>query len=96
MLLVLKRQNQLDAILAQGGSVILMSHLRSKVEEKYSLKHILKTTSDVLGKAVVCFRLYCEEAKNAAAKLQAGEVYVGKLILRKRKRDVAFKELLRL
>jgi phosphoglycerate kinase len=67
----------IDAILAQGGSVILMSHLgRPKgVEEKYSLKHILKTTSDVLGKAVE-FVSDCigEEAKNAAAKLQAGEV----------------------
>jgi phosphoglycerate kinase len=40
----------IDAILAQGGSVILMSHLGDqKVEEKYSLKHILKTTSAVLG-----------------------------------------------
>jgi phosphoglycerate kinase len=47
----------IDAILAQGGSVILMSHLgRPKgVEEKYSLKHILKTTSAVLGVQVKLF-----------------------------------------
>jgi phosphoglycerate kinase len=67
----------IDAILAQGGSVILMSHLgRPKgVEEKYSLKHILKTTSEVLG-VPVQFASNCvgEEAKNAAEKLQAGEV----------------------
>ncbi|MFQ3173641.1 MAG: phosphoglycerate kinase [Flavobacterium sp.] len=67
----------IDAILAQGGSVILMSHLgRPKgVEEKYSLKHILKTTSEVLG-VPLQFASDCigEEAKNAAAKLQAGEV----------------------
>jgi phosphoglycerate kinase len=67
----------IDAILAQGGSVILMSHLgRPKgVEEKYSLKHILKTTSEVLG-VPVQFASDCigEEAKNAASKLQAGEV----------------------
>jgi phosphoglycerate kinase len=67
----------IDAILAQGGSVILMSHLgRPKgVEEKYSLTHILKTTSEVLGVAVQ-FASDCisEEAKNAASKLQAGEV----------------------
>jgi phosphoglycerate kinase len=67
----------IDAILAQGGSVILMSHLgRPKgVEEKYSLKHILKTTSDVLGVAVQ-FASDCigEKAKKASAKLQAGEV----------------------
>ena len=67
----------IDAILAQGGSVILMSHLgRPKgVEEKYSLKHILKTTSEVLG-VPVKFAVDCigEEAKNAAANLKAGEV----------------------
>jgi phosphoglycerate kinase len=67
----------IDAILAQGGSVILMSHLgRPKgVEEKYSLTHILKTTSEVLGVAVQ-FASDCigEEAKNAASELQAGEV----------------------
>ena len=67
----------IDAILAQGGSVILMSHLgRPKgVEEKYSLKHILKTTSEVLG-VPVQFASNCvgSEAKNAAEKLQAGEV----------------------
>ena len=67
----------IDAILAQGGSVILMSHLgRPKgVEEKYSLKHILKTTSEVLGVAVQ-FASNCigSEAKEAAEKLQAGEV----------------------
>jgi hypothetical protein len=37
--------------------VILMSFGRDQRVEKYSLKHILKTTSDVLGK-VGCFRLY--------------------------------------
>jgi phosphoglycerate kinase len=67
----------IDAILAQGGSVILMSHLgRPKgVEEKYSLKHILKTTSEVLG-VPVHFASDCigEEGKNAATTLQAGEV----------------------
>jgi phosphoglycerate kinase len=67
----------IDAILAQGGSVILMSHLgRPKgVEEKYSLKHILKTTSEVLG-VPVQFASNCigEETKTAAEKLQAGEV----------------------
>ncbi|PKH66800.1 phosphoglycerate kinase [Flavobacterium sp. ALD4] len=67
----------IDAILAQGGSVILMSHLgRPKgVEEKYSLKHILKTTSEVLG-VPVQFASDCigKEAENAAAELKPGEV----------------------
>jgi phosphoglycerate kinase len=67
----------IDAILAQGGSVILMSHLgRPKgVEEKYSLKHILKTASDILG-VPVQFATNCvgEVAKDAAANLKPGEV----------------------
>lgn len=67
----------IDAILAQGGSVILMSHLgRPKgVEEKYSLKHILKTASEILG-VPVQFATNCvgEVAKEAAANLKAGEV----------------------
>jgi phosphoglycerate kinase len=52
----LKAKPTIDAILAQGGSVILMSHLgRPKVEEKYSLKHILKTTSSSGSSGEVCF-----------------------------------------
>lgn len=67
----------IDAILAQGGSVILMSHLgRPKgVEEKYSLKHILKTASEILG-VTVQFASNCigDEAKNASQNLQPGQV----------------------
>jgi phosphoglycerate kinase len=67
----------IDSILGQGGSVILMSHLgRPKgAEEKYSLKHILKTTSDILG-VPVQFASNCvgEEAQNAAKNLLPGQV----------------------
>ena len=67
----------IDAILAQGGSVILMSHLgRPKgVEDRYSLKHILKTTSDILG-VPVQFASNCvgEVAQNAARNLIEGQV----------------------
>ena len=67
----------IDKILADGGSVILMSHLgRPKgAEENYSLKHILKTASEILGVSVQ-FAPNCvgAEAKTAADKLQAGEV----------------------
>ena len=67
----------IDAILKQGGSVILMSHLgRPKgVEEQYSLKHILNTTAEILG-VPVQFASNCigAAAKEAADKLQAGEV----------------------
>ncbi|MDR7211315.1 phosphoglycerate kinase [Flavobacterium piscis] len=67
----------IDAILAQGGSVILMSHLgRPKgVEEKYSLKHILKTASEILG-VPVQFAENCigDAAQTAAKNLKPGEV----------------------
>ena len=67
----------IDSILAQGGSVILMSHLgRPKgAEEKYSLKHILKTASEILG-VEVKFATDCvgEPAQTAATALKPGEV----------------------
>mgnify|MGYP006194196141 FL=1 len=67
----------IDKILADGGSVILMSHLgRPKgVEDKYSLKHILKTASAILG-VPVQFAANCvgADAKAASDQLQAGQV----------------------
>ena len=67
----------IDKILADGGSVILMSHLgRPKgAEDKYSLKHILKTASEILG-VPVQFASNCigEVAKTASDNLKAGEV----------------------
>lgn len=67
----------IDKILADGGSVILMSHLgRPKgKEEKYSLKHIVATCSKVLG-INVKFTEDCRGAiaKEAASNLQNGEV----------------------
>jgi phosphoglycerate kinase len=67
----------IDKILADGGSVILMSHLgRPKgVEKKYSLEHILKTTSEVLGQDVN-FASDCigEVAKKAVSDLQPGQI----------------------
>ena len=67
----------IDKILADGGSVILMSHLgRPKgKEEKYSLKHILEKTSEVLGKEVK-FAEDCigSVAEEAAKNLKPGEI----------------------
>jgi len=67
----------IDKILADGGSVILMSHLgRPKgVEAKYSLKHIVKTASEILGIEVL-FASDCvgEIAESAAKNLQPGQV----------------------
>ena len=67
----------IDKILADGGSVILMSHLgRPKgKEDKYSLQHIVETASKVLGVSVK-FASDCkgDVAQKAANDLQPGEV----------------------
>ena len=68
----------LNKILADGGSCILMSHLgrpKEGPEEKYSLKHTLKTTEKLLGRPLQ-FAADCigEEAKSKAKNLKPGEV----------------------
>lgn len=68
----------LKKILDDGGSCILMSHLgrpKEGPEEKYSLKHTLKTTAKLLGKTVQ-FADDCigEEARTKAKDLKPGEV----------------------
>ncbi|MDP5140162.1 MAG: phosphoglycerate kinase, partial [Spirosomaceae bacterium] len=65
-------------ILADGGSLILMSHLgrpKDGPTEKYSLKHLVTPLSLVLGLQVK-FASDCigEEAEKAAADLKPGEV----------------------
>ncbi len=65
-------------ILNDGGSVILMSHLgrpKGGPEDKYSLKHIIKHLSELLGTNVQ-FANDCigEEATQKAAALKPGEV----------------------
>ncbi|HRH48934.1 MAG TPA: phosphoglycerate kinase [Panacibacter sp.] len=66
-------------ILADGGSVILMSHLgrpKGGPEDKYSLKHIVKHLSDLLGGTTVFFANDCigEQAYMTASMLRPGEV----------------------
>ena len=64
-------------VLAEGGAVILMSHLgRPKgVEEKFSLKHLLPYLKEVLGMNVL-FADDCigQNAQDIAQNLQTGEV----------------------
>lgn len=65
-------------ILSAGGSVVLMSHLgrpKDGVEDKYSLKHIVAHTSELLG-VPVQFAGDCigNEALKMSAALQPGEV----------------------
>ena len=67
-------------ILADGGSVILMSHLgrpKDGPTDKYSLRHLLPHLAQLLGAATtVHFATDCigDPAEQAAASLQAGEV----------------------
>ncbi|MBD0276440.1 MAG: phosphoglycerate kinase [Flavisolibacter sp.] len=68
----------IQKILKDGGSVTLMSHLGRPKEgptEKYSLKHLVKHISDLLGKEVQ-FANDCigEEAVQKARNLQPGKV----------------------
>lgn len=66
----------LKKILADGGSVIIGSHLGrpKKVEDKYSLRHILSHVSELLG-VPVKFAPDCvgDEARELAAGLKPGE-----------------------
>ena len=67
----------IDKILKDGGSVILMSHLgRPKgKEEKYSLKHILAKVSEVLGQEIL-FADDCigDQAHSKASNLQPKQI----------------------
>ncbi len=68
----------INKILRDGGAVILMSHLgrpKDAYDEKYSLKHIVKHLSTLLGKPVR-FASDCigDFAKSASKELKMGEV----------------------
>ena len=70
----------LKKILADGGSCILMSHLgrpKEGPEEKYSLKHTLSKTQELLGVPVI-FGGDCigDEAYQLTASLKPGQVVI--------------------
>jgi phosphoglycerate kinase len=65
-------------ILNAGGSVVLMSHLgrpKEGFEDKFSLKHIVKHTSELL-ECEVKFAADCigEQAQNLSVNLKSGEI----------------------
>ncbi len=64
----------LKKVLADGGSVIIMSHLGrpKKVDPKFSLKHIVARVSECLG-VPVQFADDCQKAKAQADALKPGE-----------------------
>lgn len=90
----------IDKILKDGGKVVLMSHLgRPKgKEEKYSLKHLVNTCSEILG-VNVQFAEDCigSIAENAVANLAFGEVLLLenlRFYAEEEKGDLAFSEAL--
>lgn len=90
----------IDKILKDGGKVVLMSHLgRPKgKEEKYSLKHLVNTCSEILG-VNVQFTEDCigSIAENAVANLAFGEVLLLenlRFYAEEEKGDLAFSEAL--
>ena len=88
-------------ILKDGGCSILMSHLgrpKGGPEDKYSLKHTIKTTEQLLGQTIQ-FANDCigDEARNKAAGLKSGEVLLLenlRFYKEEEKGDVAFAEKL--
>ena len=64
----------LKKVLAEGGSLIIMSHLGrpKKVDPKFSLKHIVAHVSECLG-VPVQFAEDCQKADAQAAALKPGE-----------------------
>lgn len=92
----------IQKILADGGSVILMSHLGRPKEgptEKYSLKHLVKHLSQLLGGVDVQFADDCigASATNLATALQPGQVLLLenlRFYKEEEKGDVAFAEKL--
>ena len=91
----------INKILKDGGSCILMSHLgrpKEGPEEKYSLRHTIKTTEKLLGRPVQ-FANDCigEEARQKAAALKPGEVLILenlRFYKEEEKGDLAFAEKL--
>src|SRR5690349_9177577 len=91
----------LKKILSDGGSCVLMSHLgrpKEGPEEKYSLKHTIKTTEKLFGKPVQ-FASDCigDEAKTKAANLKPGEILLLenlRFYKEEEKGDLAFSEKL--
>lgn len=66
----------LKKVLADGGSLIIMSHMgrpKKNPDPKFSLKHIQARVADLLG-VDVQFAEDCQKAQAQAAALKAGEV----------------------
>lgn len=91
----------INKILKDGGSAVLMSHLgrpKEGPEEKYSLKHTIRKTEELLGRPVQ-FAGDCvgDEAYKLSAALKPGEVLILenlRFYKQEEKGDLAFAEKL--
>jgi phosphoglycerate kinase len=91
----------INKILKDGGSAILMSHLgrpKEGPEDKYSLKHTIKKTEELLGRPVK-FAADCigDEAYKLSGSLKPGEVLILenlRFYKQEEKGDLAFSEKL--
>jgi phosphoglycerate kinase len=91
----------INKILKDGGSAILMSHLgrpKEGPEDKYSLKHTIKKTEELLGRPVK-FAADCigDEAYKLSGALKPGEVLILenlRFYKQEEKGDLAFSEKL--
>lgn len=70
----------IDKILADGGAVILMTHLgrpKGQVNDKFSIKHIASEIEKVFGKPVkIAFDCIGDEVEKIASNLNEGEILV--------------------
>ncbi len=75
---IVRTKETISKILNDGGTAILMSHLgrpKGQVNDKYSLRHIVKTVSEVLGREVIfAGDVLSEDTAATIAKLPAGSV----------------------
>ena len=70
----------IDKILADGGAVILMTHLgrpKGQVNDKFSIKHIASEIEKVFGKPVkIASDCIGDEVEKIASNLNEGEILV--------------------
>lgn len=75
---IVRTKETIAKILNDGGTAILMSHLgrpKGEVNEKYSLRHIVSTVSEIMGQEVVfAGDVLSDEAASTIANLKPGSI----------------------
>ncbi len=75
---IVRTRKTIGKIIEDGGSIILMSHLgrpKGEANDKYSLRHIVSTVSEVLGRPVqFAGDVLSEEAAKMAAAMKPGDI----------------------